>query len=280
MLRSLGLIALAMVAVLPGFARQEIPVINGAWEITTMIDAGVVIPLKNVREGIIRGGQIQIEGNVMRYDSPVPGRKRALAFVLYNDQNPRAIDLTSSEKFGSKGIFLLDSDTLLLCLCSHESMERPSLFASTPGNQYTLLNLRKLNPGKPLQTAPVAAPAVVAPRLAPAEASSDEKIRQALAGTWGHQDDERVETFTMKADGSFSSTWTYKKFFPKLFKGEERCSGSWKLNNGVIIAYITTSTDDHLRNQVFSYRVSWYTSTELALIDQKGRIHRDWKLFP
>jgi hypothetical protein len=111
-------------------------------------------------------------------------------------------------------------------------------------------------------------------------ATSDEQIRKILVGTWGHQDEERIETFTMNSDNTFSSTWTSKKFFPKLFKGEERCSGTWKLKDGVIIAYITSSTDDHIRNQVFSYRVSWYTTTEIALIDQKGRIHRDWKISP
>lgn len=223
---------------------------------------------------MIRDGVLVIEGNLMRFTNPVNNKKRELAFVLNSDQNPRTIDLTSTDKMGSKGIYMLDSNNLLLCLCAHDSNERPTIFASTPASKSMLFSMRKLTGNTPVvppvvttnNTKPT--PVVpTSPMLTPA--TSDEQIRKILVGTWGHQDEERIETFTMNSDGSFSSTWTSKKFFPKLFKGEERCSGTWKLKDGVIIAYITSSTDDHIRNQVFSYRVSWYTTTEIALIDQK-----------
>ena len=272
--------------------NPEVARLQGAWEVNSLIENGEVVSLKSVRETMIRDGVLFIEGNLMRFTNPVNNKKRELAFVLNPDQNPRTIDLTSTDKMGSKGIYMLDTNNLLLCLCAHDSNERPTIFASTPASKSMLFSMRKLTGNTPV--VPPAVPPVVttntkptpattpvvptSPMLTPA--TSDEQIRKILVGTWGHQDEERIETFTMNSDNTFSSTWTSKKFFPKLFKGEERCSGTWKLKDGVIIAYITSSTDDHIRNQVFSYRVSWYTTTEIALIDQKGRIHRDWKISP
>ena len=269
--------------------NPEVARLQGAWEVNSLIENGEVVSLKNVRETMIRDGVLVIEGNLMRFTNPVNNKKRELAFVLNPDQNPRTIDLTSTDKIGSKGIYMLDSNNLLLCLCAHDSNERPTIFASTQVSKSMLFSMRKLTGNTPVappvvttsntKPTPATTPVVpTSPMLTPA--TSDEQIRKILVGTWGHQDEERIETFTMNSDNTFSSTWTSKKFFPKLFKGEERCSGTWKLKDGVIIAYITSSTDDHIRNQVFSYRVSWYTTTEIALIDQKGRIHRDWKISP
>jgi len=269
--------------------NPEVARLQGAWEVNSLIENGEVVSLKSVRETMIRDGVLVIEGNIMRFTNPVNNKKRELAFVLNPDQNPRTIDLTSTDKMGNKGIYMLDSNNLLLCLCAHDSNERPTIFASTSVSKSMLFSMRKLTGNTPVvppvvttsntKPTPATTPAVpTSPMLTPA--TSDEQIRKILVGTWGHQDEERIETFTMNSDNTFSSTWTSKKFFPKLFKGEERCSGTWKLKDGVIIAYITSSTDDHIRNQVFSYRVSWYTTTEIALIDQKGRIHRDWKISP
>ena len=269
--------------------NPEVARLQGAWEVNSLIENGEVVSLKSVRETMIRDGVLVIEGNIMRFTNPVNNKKRELAFVLNSDQNPRTIDLTSTDKMGNKGIYMLDSNNLLLCLCAHDSNERPTIFASTSVSKSMLFSMRKLTGNTPVvppvvttsntKPTPATTPVVpTSPMLTPA--TSDEQIRKILVGTWGHQDEERIETFTMNSDNTFSSTWTSKKFFPKLFKGEERCSGTWKLKDGVIIAYITSSTDDHIRNQVFSYRVSWYTTTEIALIDQKGRIHRDWKISP
>lgn len=269
--------------------NPEVARLQGAWEVNSLIENGEVVSLKSVRETMIRDGVLTIEGNLMRFTNPVNNKKRELAFVLNSDQNPKTIDLTSTDKMGNKGIYMLDSNNLLLCLCAHDSNERPTIFASTSVSKSMLFSMRKLSGNTPVvppvvttsntKPTPATTPVVpTSPMLTPA--TSDEQIRKILVGTWGHQDEERIETFTMNSDNTFSSTWTSKKFFPKLFKGEERCSGTWKLKDGVIIAYITSSTDDHIRNQVFSYRVSWYTTTEIALIDQKGRIHRDWKISP
>jgi len=280
---------------LAGPSEDETKRIQGIWEVASLIESGEVIPIKTVRDTLIRDGVITIEGNMMKFYNPGTNKKREIAFVLNPDQSPKSVDMTASDKVGSKGIYLLDGNSLLLCLCNHDSNERPTYFASTPLNKSSLFSLRRIVPGstpdtsttaKPVsqtteKTTPPATTPVTPPVTPPiVKPTSDETLKKALIGTWGHQDDERIETFTMNSDGSFSSTWTYKKFFPKVFKGEERCSGTWKLQDGVIISYITSSTDDHIRNQVFSYRVSWYTQTEIALIDQKGRIHRDWKINP
>ncbi|MSR50912.1 MAG: TIGR03067 domain-containing protein [Gemmataceae bacterium] len=269
--------------------NPEVARLQGVWEVNSLIENGEVVSLKSVRETMIRDGVLTIEGNLLRFTNPVNNKKRELAFVLNSDQNPKTIDLTSTDKMGNKGIYMLDSNNLLLCLCAHDSNERPTIFASTSVSKSMLFSMRKLTGNTPIvppvvttsntKPTPTTTPLVpTSPMLTPA--TSDEQIRKILVGTWGHQDEERIETFTMNSDNTFSSNWTSKKFFPKLFKGEERCSGTWKLKDGVIIAYITSSTDDHIRNQVFSYRVSWYTTTEIALIDQKGRIHRDWKISP
>ncbi|MBY0327867.1 MAG: TIGR03067 domain-containing protein, partial [Gemmataceae bacterium] len=211
--------------------NPEVARLQGAWEVNSLIENGEVVSLKSVRETMIRDGVLVIEGNLMRFTNPVNNKKRELAFVLNPDQNPRTIDLTSTDKMGSKGIYMLDTNNLLLCLCAHDSNERPTIFASTPASKSMLFSMRKLTGNTPVvpptvppvvttntKPTPATTPVVpTSPMLTPA--TSDEQIRKILVGTWGHQDEERIETFTMNSDNTFSSTWTSKKFFPKLFKG-------------------------------------------------------------
>ena len=96
--------------------NPEVARLQGAWEVNSLIENGEVVSLKSVRETMIRDGVLVIEGNIMRFTNPVNNKKRELAFVLNSDQNPRTIDLTSTDKMGNKGIYMLDSNNLLLCL--------------------------------------------------------------------------------------------------------------------------------------------------------------------
>ena len=82
--------------------NPEVARLQGAWEVNSLIENGDVISLKSVRETMIRDGVLVIEGNLMRFTNPVNNKKRELAFVLNPDQNPRTIDLTSTDKIGSK----------------------------------------------------------------------------------------------------------------------------------------------------------------------------------
>ncbi|MEI6686149.1 MAG: TIGR03067 domain-containing protein, partial [Planctomycetota bacterium] len=146
--------------------NPEVARLQGAWEVNSLIENGEVVSLKNVRETMIRDGVLIIEGNLMRFTNPVNNKKRELAFVLNPDQNPKTIDLTSTDKMGSKGIYMLDSNNLLLCLCAHDSNERPTIFASTSVSKSMLFSMRKLTGNTPA-VPPVVPPVVTTSNAKP-----------------------------------------------------------------------------------------------------------------
>jgi hypothetical protein len=83
---------------------------------------------------------------------------------------------------------------------------------------------------------------------------------------------------TFNPDGTFSSTRTWKKGFQRVFHEDVRSSGTWKVENGIVIINITASTEPDLRNQIYSYRISSITPNDVVYVDQLGQVRREWKV--
>lgn len=197
-------------------------------------------------------------------------QNRTLLFLLDQKSSPKTLDLAGTEKTSGKGIYLLAGDVLMLCLGEPGVKNRPADFSAKKGEPYLLMTLNRL------KTAPATAkiPALVPPTPAKMD---DARLRKELVATWGHQDDTWVVLFTLNDDGTFSSTRTYKKSFGKLFNPNVRSSGTWKLDDGVLLCRITASTNKELSNQIFSYRIRSVSATELLLVDQVGNLHREFR---
>jgi hypothetical protein len=98
-----------------------------------------------------------------------------------------------------------------------------------------------------------------------------------LVGTWGHQDADSIHYITLNPDGSSSATMTWKDSFKQMFHKDVRSSGSWKVQDGVIVVSIATSTDKERRGQIGSFRVRSITSSELVAVDHNGQVRQEWK---
>ena len=105
----------------------------------------------------------------------------------------------------------------------------------------------------------------------------DEQLRRMLVGTWGHQDADSIHYITLNGDGSLSATMTWKDSFKQMFHKDVRSSGTWKVQDGVVIATTTTSTDKERRGQVGSFRVRSITPSELVAVDHNGQVRQEWK---
>jgi len=82
----------------------------------------------------------------------------------------------------------------------------------------------------------------------------------------------------LKPLASLSTTVDWKSGLKNTFKNDQRTSGTWTLNNGVIIATVTASTDSNLRYQVYSWRVTNLGDRDLIAVDNQGRLRHEWKV--
>lgn len=274
-------VALVVSAAAVRAAAPGRPSLDGTWEVTQMIENGVPVGSDVLRNRYVADSRFTIAGNTIRFVRPDKG-VRKLAFVSGQSAGPRTIDLAGTESIGSRGIYAVDGDVLLLCLAAPEASERPRGFASPSGSNQLLVVLQR-TPGLlntvsrttaiDLPPPPPAVPAVPAR----SQQEIDGEMRRALIGTWGHQDSDKVEMTTLNEGGTMSFTRTWKKGFRKVFQDTVRSSGTWKLTDGVLVVTITASTDRDHRGQVYSFRIRNLTPTEILYVDQAGNMRREWK---
>jgi uncharacterized protein (TIGR03067 family) len=263
------LLSLALFLALSGFATAQTTdaeKLNGTWEITALMDEGALVPDEVLRTRMILDARLTIQGSSISFITPGTFQTRTLLFGIDEKANPKTIDLGGTEKIGGKGIYSFTGETLMICVSEVGVNQRPADFSAKKNSPQILMTLKRIPASVPA-TQPPAAPAPL----------NDESARKLLIGTWGHQDEDWVTLFTLNEDGTFSSTRNYKDKFGKLFHENVRSSGTWKLENAVVVCTITTSTDKPLVNQIFSYRIQSLSATELLAIDQSGKWRREWK---
>lgn len=279
MLRSMAALAVLLVIV-PRGSWADPPAnptsLDGAWEISALIEDGEVVPGKSIREIVARDAKLTVSGQTITLIRPRSGETKTLLFINDPKTSPASIDFAGSDKIGSKGIYLVAGDTAMLCVSTPGVNDRPTDFSSKEGTHHILMTLKRI----PAVTAiPAATSFVGVPEtpVAPRPVLKDDAIRNILLGTWGDQDAEKIQYGTFNADGTFSMSMTWKKGFRKIFDEATRSSGSWSLRDGVIIVKITTSTDREIQGQVYSYRINTINDREMVLIDNQGRVRREWK---
>lgn len=273
------LLALCLLPCLNLFAQaatSDLDQLQGTWQITALLDDGVLVPEEVVRGRYITDLRVTFSAQSVSFIVPNTLQPRTILFVLDEKANPKTIDLGGAEKVGGKGIYLLQGDTLMVCLAEAGVEKRPAEFSAPKASPQLLMTFKRVpaNPPATTQTKPQPQPVVLpAPPVPP----TDDIIRKLLIGTWGHQDEDWVVLFTLNADGTFSSNRSYKDKFGKLFHESVRSSGKWNLENGVVVCTITASTDKHMMNQIFSYRITSISATELTAVDQFGKWRKEWK---
>lgn len=245
---------------------QEPVSLDGEWEITALIDDGELFSIKSVKESLIKDARLKISGQTISFVKPGTSNEKKLIFVTNSKVSPATVDIGGTEKTSGKGIYMVSSDTLLVCLSGHGVTVRPTSFASDAKSDTMLMTLKRVQSSP---SAPAPAPAK--------EKFSDDKLKKMIVGTWGHQTSERVEYYTFNGDGSFSAIRTWKRGIRKLFDEDSRSSGTWKVLDGVVIVSVSKSTDRDLQGQVFSYRINSITDTDVIYLTADGQVRREWK---
>jgi uncharacterized protein (TIGR03067 family) len=241
--------------------------LQGTWQITALLDEGALVPEEIVRTRFVQDLRLNFDGQSISFIVPGTLQTRTILFLNDEKANPKTLDLGGAEKIGSRGIYMLSGDTLMVCIGEAGGNQRPADFSANKDSPQMLMTLKRVaKSATPAQPAPV-----------PPAPLNDETARKLLLGTWGHQDEDWVVLFTLNADGTFSSNRTYKDKFGKIFHDNVRSSGTWNLENGVVVCKITASTDKNAMNQIFSYRIQSITNKELLAIDQFGKWRREWK---
>lgn len=208
-------------ATLHGQEDQKIETLDGTWEVVSLIDDGELIPARVVQERFFKDGRIMVQGQLIQFTAP-DGKTRLKTFAINPQTSPKSFDLSTGEKVGTKGIYVSDGDTLVICLAGAEGHARPTTFASRQGQDNVLFSLQRVRTAE-APSAAVKPPAPAQPTGSPPQ--SDEDLRKALIGTWGHQDDKTVQRITLNADGTFGTELQYTRGFKKLFDQDERASG-------------------------------------------------------
>ena len=246
--------------------------LDGTWELVALVEEGRPVPLDLVKQTLIKDARLTIDRGFIGFVRP-DGSGRTLPFVVNAAARPKTIDIAGTQSFGGKGVYLRDGDTLLVCLGEHPGDARPAGLLSLPGEKATQLTLTRVGPVP--ADAPKPAPAPL-PEPAPPAAGF---ARDALFGTWGHQDDKTVFKVTLNPDGTFSSVRTYKRGFRKLFDEEDRASGTWRLTDGFLVYTTTAATGRGQVGQVTSARLTSVSNGEMIYVDsQTGDRRVEWRL--
>jgi uncharacterized protein (TIGR03067 family) len=125
-------------------AKKELESLQGAWEITEVVNSGRIIPAEKVK-----GGQIVIKGDELTLSEGADDKEpRKFSIKLDPSKKPRAIDQTTLNR-GKKGmvipaIYELDGETLKLCSPNDDSKDRPTALKSEKGSNVVLLTLKRI----------------------------------------------------------------------------------------------------------------------------------------
>jgi uncharacterized protein (TIGR03067 family) len=238
--------------------------LDGVWEISSVIDNGRIVTPTEIRTSYAADGRVTINGQVAEFILPMTYQRKKLPFAVDATRNPPRLDLAGAEKTGGRGIILPSKDSVIICLSGRDK-PRPSEFA--PGPDILFISLKRATGDA----------AVATPTAGQQPKYSDDQLRQMLVGTWGHQDEETIHYITLNQDGSMSTTMQWKDQFKKMFHQDVRSSGSWTVQDGVVMAKFDTSTDKERKGQFLSFRIRSITSTELVAVDGWGTVRQEWK---
>jgi len=272
----ISLTALLVAFSLSGGADDVRP-LQGKWKVVAVFEDGQSLPERDIATQMFANGTISIDGPVISFLTLGSFEPKKLAFTVDAKAEPKSLDLVGVSKIGSKGIYLAAGDSLMICLPGAKENSRPRDFGAGKGTGQVLMVFKRSTGKEPTVTTASTDPVRPVPQLPQAPKAPDD-MRKALIGTWGHQTEDAITYYTLNNDGTFSTIIEWKKAIKRTFNDDVRSSGTWKLENGVIVASVSASTDSQVRNQIYSWRITNLGANDLIAIDGQGRLRHEWRV--
>lgn len=270
--------------------------LRGKWKIVTVLENGHALTVQEIATQLVVDGTFTFEGLVVSFLPPGQFTPKTIPFVLNSKAEPKSIDLLGPEKIGTAGIYLLSGDSLMLSFPGVADKARPTDFSNNVGSHRVLVVLQRVSTAQPATPTtvtsvtttvvkspatppitPLGAPVPPIPTV-PVAPTVMTDMRQKLIGTWGHQTSDAITYYTLNADGTFSTTVDWKSGLRNTFKNDQRASGTWVLNNGVIVVTITAATNSSVLYQVYSWRITNLGDRDLIAVDNQGRLRHEWRV--
>jgi RNA polymerase sigma factor (sigma-70 family) len=112
--------------------------LQGAWIPVSAEEDGKKIP-----EDVIKARNFEMVFTEDKVTLPIKGDSQEAGYKLDPTKKPKQIDLLLGEGKTAKGIYLLEGDTLTLCVEKEPGGERPAEFAAKEGTTRVLMVLKK-----------------------------------------------------------------------------------------------------------------------------------------
>ena len=297
---------------------NELKRIDGHWRVIEMVENGNAIPEDQMREWLPGGGVMEIVDFTVIFKSPVDGTKSTKYFRVDPTSYPKRIAVFQMDNTTGTGIYKFDQSKLVICITNgkgeipnefnapegsgHSLMvmerfepgtseipglnaplpKREPLHAPAPEKKYVPQQVAKPAPAvevPPPPTPPQPTPAPIAAKTA-GRILTDTEVRNMSVGTWRINDNEGSIDIVFKPDTTFQTYRYYQTLsnFQRIFVPTPISSGNWSINNGRLVANVTSSTRLDRVNQSFVPAVRSISPTDMILVDHLGRVSRAVKL--
>lgn len=269
------LLAACLLPPAPPQARDRLEfehsMLRGTWVIESMTENGEKIGKDLISEKFTRGGLVAFGNRMFRLVDPETGKYRDTAFRISPGETPKQMDIITKDDEVLQGIYKFDDEKLVACFRDQSYGVRPADFASEPG-QNTLLFELKLLPRPREEAEKPEPPKVDAPTTEEVARSKDRQLTSMAVGTWLQNDGQGSVTVVLREDGTFTSTRSWTQPSKKLFVGTTTSAGRWSITDSTINARITGSTDKKSLDQVFSGKLQTVSPDSMTYTDLFGRL--------
>ena len=287
-------------------STAEIQRFQGSWRVAELIDNGQVISGEAIKAVLPTGGRAQIVSNTIQFTSPTTHARGAKVFSVDPTVYPKTMVISTLNTPEGWGIYKFEGERLIICMSDPAVTPRPTDFSSRPNSNHMLLVMERTatdetvtsaaKPPAQLASQPlpssIPAPGLVeiptpgppasgpAPTAATARVLTDAEVTTMLQGTWRLNDGAGVLQIGFDPNGSYRS---YREIpnpntFYKVFIETPVAAGTWKVRNGQLEFYVTTSTDLNRVNRMFHVAVRSISNTDLIFVDSVGRVGKAVKL--
>lgn len=253
-------------------AANDLERLQGTWTITSIIDHGQAMSPDTIRHEFARDARVIVSADVMSYESPASGviRKNTIRLEIGGPQT--GINLIGADGVATRGLIRFEGQRAI-AVFGAPGGERPTEFISRPGDDRMLITLERQS-GRPTE---IVVTAAAPPNPQPAQVLSiDEQWQRFLVGVWRVNDNDGSLVVSFNGDGTFGATREWRRPARRMFVGDVRMSGRWRVVSGSILATITAASADRSErlNQTLSFRISSATTGEVILVTQDGQVVR------